>query len=208
VTVPRQIRPSATRSAATRRLMIALRAALCAVLGVSAALLVACGSSGKSLIPMADAGPLRSDFEEVAQDAQNAEGNCDATTAALNKTAQDFAALPASVNQGLHAKLKVGIENLRERALALCAQPSTNTATITTTTRTTTRTRPVSPSPPVTSTQTTPTTPTATATTPTPPAENGGGTAAPSGEAPPGGGAEAGVGESGGASAGGSEAAK
>lgn len=146
--------------------------------GVAAALaLVACGSSGKGLIPIADAGPLQSDFEAVAQAAQTGGGDCTATTEAINKTERDFAALPATIDSGLHKRLSEGISNLRERALALCAQPLAQTAT-TTTPRTTTTT--------TTKTQTTPTTPTTTTTTPatptpspvTPP-NNGGGTAAP-----------------------------
>jgi hypothetical protein len=140
-----------------------------------AVVLVSCGSSGKGLIPTANAGPLQSDFEAVAQAAQAGGGNCTATTAAINKTEQDFAALPATIDSGLHKRLSEGISNLRERALALCAQPPTQTAT-TTTPRTTTTT--------TTKTQTTPTTPTTTTSTPTiptpvTPPNNGGGTVAP-----------------------------
>jgi len=148
------------------------------LLGVGVAIvLVSCGSSGKGLIPIANAGPLQSDFEAVAQAAQAGGGNCTATTEAINKTEQDFAALPATIDSGLHHRLSEGISNLRERALALCAQPPTQTAT-TTTPRTTTST--------TTKTQTTPTTPTTTTSTPTTPAptpvtppNNGGGTVAP-----------------------------
>jgi hypothetical protein len=143
-------------------------------LGVAVAIvLVSCGSSGKGLIPIADAGPLQSDFEAVAQAAQVGGGNCTATTEAINKTEQDFAALPATIDSGLHRRLSEGVSNLRERALALCAQPLVQTAT-TTTPRTTTTT--------TTKTQTTPTTPTSTPTTPTTPVtppNNGGGTVAP-----------------------------
>jgi hypothetical protein len=143
-------------------------------LGVAVAIvLVSCGSSGKGLIPIANAGPLQSDFEAVAQAARAGGGNCTATTEAINKTEQDFAALPVTIDAGLHNRLSQGISNLRERALALCAQPLAQTAT-TTTPRTTTTT--------TTTTPTTPTTTTSTATTPatpvTPP-NNGGGTVAP-----------------------------
>lgn len=157
---------------------IGLRLLLAGMLGVLVALvLVACGNSGKGLIPIADAGPLQSDFEAVAQAAQTGGGNCTATTEAINKTEQDFAALPSTIDSGLHKRLSEGVSNLRERALALCAQPLAQTAT-TTTPRTTTTT--------TTKTQTTPTTPTATTTTPTTPTpapvtppNNGGGTVAP-----------------------------
>jgi hypothetical protein len=177
------------------RMRVFPRLLTAALLGAALAVaLVSCGSSGKGLIPTAEAGPLQSDFEEVAQAAQNGNGNCTATTEAINKTERDFAALPASVDAGLHDKLSEGISNLRERALALCAQPLAQTNT-TTTPRTTTTTTLAPKSQPTTST-TTPTAPTATTpatTTPTAttPANNGGGTVAPGNEGPsagPGGG--------------------
>jgi hypothetical protein len=159
---------------------------LCAgLLGVSAALLVACGSSGKGLIPSANAGPLQRDFEAVAQAAQSGEGNCTATEAAIAQTERDFAALPASVDSGLRKTLSKGIANLRRRALKLCEQPlpqttsSTSTPTKTTTTSTQT-TSTTTTTPPTTSTPTTATTGTPTATTP------GGGTPAPGSESSPG----------------------
>jgi hypothetical protein len=160
-----------------------IRLLLAGLLGVAAALLVACGSSGKGLIPTANAGPLQSDFEAVAQAAQSGEGSCTATEAAIAKTETDFAALPSTVDRGLHKTLSLGIANLRRRALALCAQPLPQ-ATFTTTTPTTT-----------TSTQTTPTTTTSTETTTTPTTSTptaptattpGGGTPAPGSEGSPG----------------------
>jgi hypothetical protein len=142
---------------------------LCAgLLGVSAALLVACGSSGKGLIPTANAGPLQSDFEAVAQAAESGEGSCTATEAAIEKTESDFAALPATVDAGLRKTLDAGIANLKRRALALCAQQFPQTTSTSTTKTSTTPT----------TTTTTPTTPTAT----TP----GGGTPAPGNESQPG----------------------
>jgi cell division septation protein DedD len=159
---------------------IGLRLLAAGLLGVVVALaLVACGGSGKGLIPIADAGPLQSDFEAIAQAAQTGGGDCTATTEAINKTEQDFAALPATIDPGLHRRLREGISNLRERALALCAQPLAQTATTTTprttSTATTTTTTPTTPA--ATQTTTTPTTP-ATPSRPTPP-DNGGGTVAP-----------------------------
>ena len=173
------------------------------LLGVAAAVvLVSCGGSGKGLIPEANAGPLQSDFEAVAQAAQSGNGNCRETTEAINKTERDFAALPATIDSALRNRLSQGISNLRERALALCAQPLTQTTTTntrttptTTTTTTTTKTQ-TSTTPATTPTTTAPATPT-TPSTPAPGTpNNGGGTAAPGGESPSG---EAGVGESGGA---------
>jgi hypothetical protein len=154
---------------------IGLRVLVAGLSGVAVAIaLVACGSSsGKGLIPIADAGPLQSDFEAVAQAAQTGGGNCTGTTEAINKTEQDFAALPSTINSGLHRRLREGIFNLRERALALCTQPLAQTATTTTTSTTTTKAQ-------TTPTTTTPTTSTSTTpTTPVTPPNNGGGTVAP-----------------------------
>jgi hypothetical protein len=184
----------------TMRALIRVPAA--ALLGIAAAVLVSCGSSGKGLIPEANAGPLQSDFEAVAQAARAGDGSCTATVAAINKTERDFAALPASVDQALRGRLSQGISNLREHALALCAQPLVQTTTTsrqrTTTTTTPAKTQPTSTTPPTTQT-------TSSQTTATPPAastppDNGGGTAAPRGAGGENeGGQGAGAGESGGA---------
>jgi hypothetical protein len=153
-----------------------LRLTLAALAGAAAALLLACGSSGNGLIPAANAGPLQSDFEAVAQAAQSGNGSCLSTESALGKTEQDFLALPASVDAGLRRRLREGIDNLRKVSLAMCAQPSptatATTAAPTTTTPTTTTGATTTP---------TATTPTSTATTPASPAppNNGGGTPAP-----------------------------
>jgi hypothetical protein len=181
--------PTDRRSSGTRRARFtragAMRFSLSTLLGVLAALLVACGSSGKGLIPTGDAGPLQSDFEAVAHAAETGDGNCSETEAALLKTDQDFAALPASLDAGLHNTLRQGIENLRTRALALCAQPlpqSTDTSSTPKTTTSTTTTTPAE-------TQTTTTQSTPTTTTPPSASGPGGGTPAP-GEGTPGAGTE------------------
>ncbi len=168
-----------------------LRVLLAGLLGVSAALLVACGSSDKGLIPTANAGPLKGDFEAVAQAAESGEGSCTATEAAIEKTEGDFAALPATVDAGLRKTLDVGIANLRRRALVLCAQPlpqttsttKTKTSTTPTTTTSTQTTPTTTPTTTHTETTTTPTTPTPTTPTATTP---GGGTPAPGTESEPG----------------------
>ncbi len=157
-----------------------------ATLIAAALLLASCGGSSKGLIPLADAGPLKSDFEEVSQAARSGNGDCRATSVAIAKTEHDFAALPGTLDAGLRKTLSQGIENLRERALGLCAQPLTQT-TATSTTNTPARAHLAPTTAPTTTTPAT-TTPAATQrTTPTtgPPAtqapNNGGGTAAPSG---------------------------
>lgn len=172
----RQPRPPAggeetPRAGARRRARLLLRTVLAAGLGAIAAVLISCGGSGKGLIPVADAGPLQSDFEAVAQAAENGDGSCTSTESALLKTEQDFAALPPSVDSGLRNTIHQGIENLRTHALALCTQPLPQ-STVTTPTTTSTTTTDTTP----TETQTTPT-----ETQPTPPSPSGpgGGTPAP-----------------------------
>jgi hypothetical protein len=155
------------------RTLIRLLAA--ALLGVAAATLVSCGSSGKGLIPSANAGPLQSDFEAVAHAAETGEGSCAETESALGKTEQDFLRLPTTVDRGLQTRLRLGIENLRKQALAMCEQQTeTNTTgTQTSTTSTTTTSTGAETTPPA---QTSPTT-TAGATPPpttTTPSESGG----------------------------------
>jgi hypothetical protein len=162
-----------------RRASPLLRAILALALGALAAILVSCSSSGKGLIPTADAGPLQHDFETVAQAAENGDGSCSATESALLKTEQDFSALPSSLDSGLRSTLRQGIDNLRSRSLDLCSQPLPSSTLATTTPKTTT------------STTTTDTTPTETQSTPTEtqppttpsPSGPGGGTPAPSEEA-------------------------
>lgn len=199
-------RPSSTFPRSRSAYARVLRALAPATLGVGAALLVsACSGSGKGLIPTGDAGPLQSDFDAVAQAAESGNGNCSATESALLKTEQDFARLPNSVDAGLRDTLRSGIENLRTRSLAMCAQPLPQATTTQTTPKTTSTT---TTTPPSTETQTTSTQTTPPQTTPEPPAP-GGGTAAPGEETHAGeaeGGASAGEGGSaGGASAGGKQ---
>jgi hypothetical protein len=182
------------------------RALALALLGCLAASLVACGSSGKGLIPTGEAGPLQSDFEAVAHAAENGDGECAATESALLHTEQDFARLPSSVDSGLRETLHRGIENLRTRSLALCAQPLPQSTVTTTTPKTTTST--TTATPPPSETETTPTQSTPTQTTPPGP---GGGTQAPGEEGPKAGEAEGGGAspvEGAGGAVGGQEAAK
>jgi len=88
------------------RLRLSSSGLLAGLLGVSAALLVSCGSSSGKLIPVADAGPLQSDFETVAQAAEAGNGNCSATEAAILTTEQDFNTLPTGVDTGLRNTLR------------------------------------------------------------------------------------------------------
>jgi hypothetical protein len=162
---------------------LSLRLLLAGLLGIACATLVACGSSGKGLIPAASAGPLQSDFEAVAQAAQTGNGECTPTQEAIAKTEEDFQRLPSSVDSGLRTRLRTGIANLSQRARALCAQPlaGVTTATTPTTTHTSTSSSETTTSSTSISTSSTLSTPTVTQSTPTttgPPAP-GGGTPAP-----------------------------
>ncbi len=172
---------------------IAFRVAASAVLGVAVAALVSCGSSGAGLIPVQNAGPLQSDFEAVAQAAENAGGSCVATEAAILKTERDFGALPSSVDSGLRNRLREGISKLHSDALVLCRQPLPSATATETTPKTTTSTHTTTTTPTV--TQTTPTQSTPTTGTPTP-SGPAGGTPAPGagGEVAPGAGGEPGAG--------------
>lgn len=169
-----------------RRRAFALGVAAALLLGASA-LLSSCGGSGKGLIPTGDAGPLQGDFQAVARAAEEGDGSCVATEAAIEKTERDFNSLPLVVDAGLRRRLREGIANLRARSLALCAQPLPQATTATST-------------PTETATQSTPTqtqTPTQTGTTSTPETPGpGGGTEGPSEESqPPAGGEAEGGGE-------------
>jgi hypothetical protein len=183
-----------------------LRGAVACLLGLAAALLISCGTSGAGLIPAGNAGPLQSDFEEIASAAQSGNGSCSATEAAILKTEHDFSALPASINAALSSKLREGIANLRTRAMALCAQPHA-VPTVTNATPTTTQTTPAQTTPTTTQTTPTQTTPTTSTTTPTTTGP-GGGTPAPGGEQTPGGQGGSEPGSSGGAGSGGQEGGK
>lgn len=173
----------------------ALRLLLAGLLGVGAALLVSCGSSGNGLIPLQNAGPLESDFQAIAQAAQAGNGSCTETEATIHKAEQDLHGLPSTVDSGLRGRLEEGIANISAHARALCAQPpGTTTAGTTSTTKT---------SPPATATTTQPvqttgtqaTTPTSTApaqTTSQPTGSEGGGTPAEGASQAPGVGASEG----------------
>jgi hypothetical protein len=169
------------------------------------ALLASCGSSGGGLIPVGNAGPLQSDFEAVAQAAENGDGSCTATETAIRKTEQDFSVLPSTIDGGLRNRLREGISKLHSDALELCKQPLAQSTSTNTSPTTSTSTRTTTTTPTVTQTTTTQTTPSTTPTTAAP----GGGTPAPGSggaEVAPGAGSEQGGGGAGGGGAGGAGA--
>lgn len=186
-------RPSRGAPRPDVRRLHAVRLAAGALLGVGAALLVSCGSSGSGLIPTGSAGPLEGAFQAVAQAAREGDGDCTATEAAVRTMEGDFHRLPATIDAGLRSRLEEGVTHLSAHALTLCAEPlapttattGTSTAKPTKPTRTTPTTTTGTQTTSTTGTTETPTTSTTgTAETPTTsaPTGTGGGVAAPSGE--------------------------
>jgi hypothetical protein len=176
------------------------RLAVAGALGAGAALLVACGASGKNLIPVADAGPLQSDFNAISTAVAN--GDCAGVDQALAKARADLTTkLPSTVDPRLRARLQQGLDDLAQTAPTECRKnqtSSTQTTTPTTTATTTTTPPPTATTqttttpPPTATTAPTTTTPTTTDTTTTP-TDGSGGT--PPGT--PGGGGGAGAGGAG-----------
>jgi hypothetical protein len=171
---------------------------LAAVLGVGAAVLMACGSSAsdrKKLIPPRSADRLKT----ALSDAQSAvdDGNCDTAERAIVRARGVLVNLPSAVDDRLVTRLRQGIENLQKIAPDACRRnqttstetttetttPETTSTPTTATTDTTTTTTPTTTSTSTTTTTTTPTTDTTTtpppATTTTAPADPSGGTTTP-----------------------------
>jgi hypothetical protein len=180
---------------------LALKAIPVALLGVAAALLVACGNSN-GLLSGNDASNLQNALGSV----QSACANGQTARAAL--AAQRFSdrvdsLSPRLVDRRLIANLQQGARTLEQLASQTCT-PTTTPSTSTTTTQATTAptttapttTAPTTPSTSSTPTTTTPSTPTSTAGTP----PDQGGTPPGQGGTPPG---QGGGGDAGGASAGG-----
>jgi hypothetical protein len=170
---------------------------LAALLGVAAAGLVACGSSGderRELIPERSADRLKSALSDVRSAV--ADGNCDQARRAVSRARGVLVNLPSAVNDDLVTRLRQGLDNLEEVAPRECEQQDTQTETQETTTTTTpeeTTTTDTTPSKTTTTTETKPpdttttappeTTPTDEApppdTTPAEPVDPSGGTTTP-----------------------------
>ena len=105
-------------------------AVLAALLGAARPCSSRAESSGNGLIPAANAGPLRSDFEAVAKAAQAGNGNCTATTEAdrQNRTGLRRAALDdrRGTAQQRSARASQTCAHARSK---LCAQPLAQTTT-------------------------------------------------------------------------------
>jgi cell division septation protein DedD len=151
---------------------------LAAVLGMSAALLVACGSSAsdrKKLIPTGSADRLKSALSDVRSAVDS--GNCSSAEQAIVRARGVLVNLPSAVDDRLVARLRQGIDDLEKIAPDECRKnqtTSTETTTGTTTPETTS-----TPTTATTDTTTTPTTSTSTTTTTTTPTTTGTTTTAP-----------------------------
>ena len=168
---------------------------LALVLGVAAAALVACGSSGSSrrqFIPDRSAQRMSAALDDVRSAVDD--GDCTQAEQALARARGVLVNLPSAVSNRLVAQLRQGLDNLRVIAPKECAenrakrqtQTTTETTTPETTTTETTPTTTTSTTPTTTTstTQTTTTTPPTTTTTPPPtttttPADSSGGTTTP-----------------------------
>jgi hypothetical protein len=109
-----------------------LKLRLALLLAAAGTLLAACGGS-TGLIPAGKAGPLRADFEAVAEAAENGNGNCHKTESALENTQHDLESLPSSVDSRLRNRLSEGVSHLRSQALQACKNPSGSGAATTAT---------------------------------------------------------------------------
>jgi hypothetical protein len=152
----------------------ALPLLLAFALGLGAAGLTACGSSGgssKALIGADDADGLKSDFDAVASAV--ADGNCPKASQALLRAGTDIDQLPARVSKRLQRRLADGLDTLREQARQECAANLTQTSTTETVTQpvTTATTETATTPPPTTTTPPETTTTPPVDTTATPPAD-------------------------------------
>jgi cell division septation protein DedD len=132
---------------------------LALVLGVAAAALVACGSSSSSrrqFIPDRSAQRMSDALDDVRTAVDD--GDCEKAAVALARARGVLVNLPSAVSDRLVARLRQGLDNLKDVVPNECQKNQTQTQTQTTTETTT---------PETTTTATTPTTPTATSTTPT-----------------------------------------
>jgi hypothetical protein len=140
---------------------------LAAVLGVSAAALVACGSSAsdrKDLIPPRSADRLKNALSDVRRAVDD--GDCDGAALAVSKARGVLVNLPRAVDDRLVTRLRQGLDNLQQIAPDECRKQDSQTQTSDTTETTTPETTPTTAT---TETSTTPTTSTSTTTTTTTP---------------------------------------
>jgi hypothetical protein len=149
---------------------VSVRFPLAFVLGIAAALLVACGSSNQKLLPAVSADRVKNHLAEVRQALD--QQDCQKAEAGVQALYSDLGRIPPTVDRGLRTRLREGVDKLNQRVPTDCRQPTTTTDTVPTTTAPaqTTDTTPTD-----TTTTTTPTD-TTTTTTPTDTSPSNGGT--------------------------------
>ena len=144
---------------------MSVRLPLAFVLGVLAAVLVACGGGASDkLIPASNADQISSDLADLRQAIDN--HDCSAAQQKLTAVEQSIQNLPTTVDARIRRRLRVGLAKLSPRVQIDCVQTTTTqtTPTTTETTPTTTETTPTTTQTTPTTTETTP--PTTTQTTP------------------------------------------
>ena len=142
---------------------------LALLLGMSTAVLAACGGGGtKSGVPSASAGELKSQITDVGQAVDD--GRCDDVPGQLKQVDEGIDQLPGTTDRQLVSALREGAEHLRSTALEQCEEGDTTT-TETTPQETTTTEPPQEEEPPA--EEPTETTQTPTTTAPTPPPTGG-----------------------------------
>ena len=152
---------------------MSVRLPLAFLLGVAAAVLVACGGgSSDKLLPQTPASKINNDLDAIRTAVD--QHDCQAADQALQDLARDIDALPASVDRRLRARLRQGYRKLAVRVPIDCQQQTTTTTTVPTTTTTTPTTTETTPTTTTTTPTTTTTTPTTTETTPTTTTTTGG----------------------------------
>jgi hypothetical protein len=161
---------------------VSVRLPLAFVLGIAAALLVACGSSNQKLLPPVSADRIKNHLAEIRQALD--QQDCQKAEAGVQTLYSDLARIPPTVDRRLRTRLREGIDKLSARVPIDCQQPTTTTDTVPTTTAPapTTETTPTDTTTTETTTTETTTTPPPTDTTTTPTD-----TSPPSGGTPPGG---------------------
>jgi hypothetical protein len=149
-----------------RSLLVVVAAA---ALGLSSAVLVACGD-GNRLIPPTAADALNGDLDEASSALDAHE--CQRAQRVLAKAMDRTDALPPNVDPQLRQNLAKGLAHASDRVNADCRR---ETPTVTTPTETApTPTTPPEPTPTQTTTEHTTPTPPPTPTTPSPPSNSGG----------------------------------
>jgi cell division septation protein DedD len=168
----------------------ASRALLAAILGVAAAFVVACGSSGNGLLSSDQSSSIAAQLTSISVAVDK--GRCVKASAASRRLNNEISGLPSSVDQKLVANLGQGAATVSELATKQCGNHKPVTTPTVTSTSTTASSTPTQPTTTTSAPPTSTTTPPTTNTTPPTTATNGGGTGTSSnttaGGAPVGGG--------------------